>query len=549
NFGADYTPRGWGIPLWQAYNPSPEFDAVAEKLYTSDFTSVEERRDLMAQVIPLSMEDSVRIWLADGTGYAPWRKEITISSDLSGSVYGSQLWAHTVRYDDRIGGSVTIGMPSIMHSPWNPVAGSRGIYDMMPIGGTSDLATYNDPFTGLSLPNRVERAEVTVMEGLPVGVTLDWVTLDFAPEIVVPDDAWADWDAEAQVWITAGEKFTETQTVNRRSVVYYPEDLWETVAWHDGSPLDMGDLMMYMILTFDRAKEASPSYDESYVPYFNSFLSTFKGFRILSEDPLVIETYDDYWLLDAEEMVNTWWPYYDAGPGAWHNMVPGLLADGNLEAAWSTGKAEANGIELISYIAGPTVEILANKLISATEEVFIPYAPTLGQYVTAEEAAARYANLQEWFRRRGHFWLGTGPYYLERGFPVEGTLILQRNEAYPDPADRWSGFAEPPLPEIVVDGPGSVTTGEEAVYDVLVTFQDEPYPTADLKMVKYLVFDATGQLAHAGEAGAVEDGYWQATLSADVTGALEAGSNQLVIVAVSKRAVIPVRATVQFVTQ
>ncbi|MEJ2734578.1 MAG: ABC transporter substrate-binding protein, partial [Anaerolineae bacterium] len=216
---------------------------------------------------------------------------------------------------------------------------------------------------------------------------------------------------------------------------------------------------------------------------------------------------------------------------------------------WSDDKAETNEIEQISYIAGPTIEILANNLISATEEVLIPYDPTMGQYVTAEEAAARYANLQEWYRRRGHFWVGTGPYYLERAFPVEGTLILQRFEAYPDSADKWSGFAEPPLPELVVDGPGNVAIGEEAVYDVIATFQDEPYPAADMKMVKYLLFDATGQLAYVGEAEALEDGYWQATLSADVTGALEAGSNQLVIVAVSNRAVIPVKATVQFVTQ
>jgi peptide/nickel transport system substrate-binding protein len=307
--------------------------------------------------------------------------------------------------------------------------------------------------------------------------------------------------------------------------------------------------MMFMILQFDRAKEASPYYDEGAVPAFNSFISTFKGFKILSEDPLVIETYDDYWLLDAEEFVTTWWPYYTQGQAAWHTMAPGMQADANLEAAWSDDKAETNEIEQLSYIAGPTIDILKAQLDSLQAEGFIPYAPTMGQYVTADEAEARYANLQEWFRRRGHFWVGTGPYYLERAFPVEGTLILQRFEDYPDPADKWSGFAEPPLPELVVDGPGSVTIGEEAVYDVLATFQDEPYPADDMKMVKYLLFDATGQLAHVGEAEAVEDGYWQATLSADVTGALEAGSNQLVFVAVSNRAVIPVKATVQFVTQ
>jgi peptide/nickel transport system substrate-binding protein len=209
----------------------------------------------------------------------------------------------------------------------------------------------------------------------------------------------------------------------------------------------------------------------------------------------------------------------------------------------------ANEIDQISYIAGPTLEILNSKLISATEEAFIPFAPTMSNYVTSEEASARYANLTEWFRRRGHFWIGTGPFYLERAFPVEGTLILQRYDAYPDPSDKWAGFAEPPLPVVEVDGEDMVTIGEEAVYDIFATFQDEPYTVADMKMVKFLVFDATGNLAYVGEAEGVEDGYWQATLGADVTGALEAGANQLVVVAVSNRAVIPVTETFEFVTQ
>jgi len=337
--------------------------------------------------------------------------------------------------------------------------------------------------------------------------------------------------------------------VNRKVVTYYPEDMFDIVTWHDGSPLSIGDFVLYMIWQFDPAKEASPYYDEGQVPGFNSFMSTFKGVKILSENPLVIETYDDYWLLDAEEMVDTWWPYYAQGQAPWHAMVPGMRADANLEAAWTDDKAVANEIEQISYIAGPTIEILAGEMVSATEEAFIPYAPTLGNYITADEVAARYANLGEWYRRRGHFWIGTGPFYLERAFPVEGTLILQRYNAYPDSADKWAGFAEPPLPVIEVDGEDMVGIGDEAVYDVYATFQDEPYAVADMKMVKFLVFDATGELAYVGEAEGVEDGYWQATLGADVTGALEAGANQLVIVAVSNRAVIPVKETFEFVTQ
>jgi hypothetical protein len=40
---------------------------------------------------------------------------------------------------------------------------------MMPIRGTGEYATVPDPYTGLALPNRIERAELIVEEGRPAG--------------------------------------------------------------------------------------------------------------------------------------------------------------------------------------------------------------------------------------------------------------------------------------------------------------------------------------------------------------------------------------------
>jgi peptide/nickel transport system substrate-binding protein len=311
---------------------------------------------------------------------------------------------------------------------------------------------------------------------------------------------------------------------------------------------------MFMIIQpFDRAKEASAIYDEAQVPSFETFMSAFKGWKIVSENPLVIEYYTDAYELDAELNVTNFRAahpaYYQDGEAGWHNIALGILAEANGEAAWSSDKADANEIEQLNYIGGPSLEILKANLDTAEAESYIPYEPTLGQYITAEEAAARYANLQEWYRRRGHFWLATGPFYLEKAFPVEGTLILQRNEQFPDMADKWDRYAEAPVPEVLVDGPGSVAIGDEVVFDVFVDFNGEPYPMNDIGTAKYLVFDATGELALQGEAEAVEDGYWTVTLGADATGGLDVGSNQLAVIVVSKRALVPITETLQFVTE
>lgn len=553
NFEFFYTPAGYPIPLWQAYTPTEEFSDVATRLANNDFSDLDERAELFAQALDLSLQDSSRIWLLDRQSVTPYRNEISVAADLSGSVYGTPLWAMTLRRGDEVGGSIDWAMPSILTQAWNPIGGSNWIYDQGLQRGTSQFGVIPDPATGLNLPNRIESATVTVQEDLPVAKTLDWVELEKVPEIQVPDDAMVDWDAEAQEWILAGDAYTETQTAALKSTVTYPSG-FDGITWHDGSPFDAADVMMFMIMQFDRAKEASAIYDEVYVPDFESFMSAFKGWRITNEDPLTIEYYTDNWQLDAENGVTTLWPQYDYGEAAWHAIAIGNLVEQEGLAAYSDDKATANEIEQISYIAGPTLDLLGQQLTVAaggedgSGEVYIPYAPTMSQYVTAEEAAQRYNNLQEWFRRRGHYFVNTGPFFLQRAFPVEGTVILEHNPDFPDPADKWARFSEPAIAQVEVDGPGRVTQGEAASFDVFVDFQDEPYAMDDIQEVQYLVFDATGNLVEQGQAEAMEDGLWQVTLSEDLTSSLEAGSNRLEVVVVSKLVAIPSVTGVQFVT-
>jgi peptide/nickel transport system substrate-binding protein len=548
NFAFFYTDMGLPWPLWQAYENDPEFYELAERLDNNDFRTLDERRELMARALELSLAESQRIFVIDRAPIFPIRNGISIGSDLSGGVNGSAIWPYTVRRNGEVGGSVRIATASILTQPWNPLGGSNWVFDQMFIRATGEQGHMPDPYTGLWWPNRFERAEVFAQEGLPIGITHDWVTLEFVSGIEVPDDAWVDWDAAEQRFLTAGEVFTLTRTALTRNVVYYPDDLYDTVAYHDGSELSIADIVMFMILQFDRAKEDSAIHDPATIAGFNSFMSGFRGVRILSEDPLVIETYKDNFSLDAEQIINSWWPQYAFGPGAWHSLALGILADANEEAAFTNTKAGALEVEHLSYIAGPTLEILDNQLAFAQEEGFIPYEPTLGQYITAEEASARYSNLAEWHRTRGHFWIGTGPFYIERAFPVEGTLILQRNTVYPDQSGRWDRFAAPPVPQVELDGPTRVTIGDSATFDVFIEFEGQPYPVDDIREVKYLVLDATNALVHVGEATAEADGVWSFTLDEDVTAALEAGSNRLEVVAVSYLIAFPGTDSLLFVT-
>ena len=555
-FSSYFAPRGFGIPLWQVYSPPAEFDEAALKLEGNNFTNIEERRELFEIALPYSMEEAYEIWVVDEVSFSPRIAGLSVAADLAGGTAGSYIWGQTLRLKDQEGGSVRVSQPGILVEPWNPIGGSNWIYDSMPQRGVSDNGTVPDPFTGLALPQRLERAEVTVVEGLPVTSTLDWVDLQFEPEITVPADAWIDWDAATQRFITVGELYPDGLTTKTRTTVYYPEGMFDTVKWHDGSPLSVADFVMSMIMVFDPAKTESAIYDEAAAPGTEGYQSHFRGVRIVSTDPLVIETYDDAFLLDAEVMVSqnqvypnpTWWPQYTYGEGAWHSLALGVLAETNGDLAFSTDKAGALEVEWLSMISGPSLEILGGYLDQAESETYIPFAATLGDFISTDEAADRYATLKDFYGKHNHFWVNTGPFVLDKVFPVEGTLTLRRNEAYPDRADKWARFSAPRIADVELDGAGQVQSGTEAVFDVFVSFNDEPYANADISEVKYLLFNATGDLVASGAAEAVGEGQFQIVLSTDLTSQLDSGSNKLEAIVVPAVVSIPSFASYEFVT-
>jgi peptide/nickel transport system substrate-binding protein len=542
------------LPLFYAYAPDDAYKAIMTKLQTNDFADMAERDALFVQALNDSMTQSWQgVMVVDTISFSPYSSKITVASDLAAGIGGTSLWPFTLQITGQTGGTVKIAQSGILVQPWNPVAGSNWIDDAMPQKGTEDGGVVFDPYTGLARPQRIESATLDAVTGLPIRKTLDWVTLNFVDSITVPGDAWCDWDAKTQTWITCATAHPEGLTAKTKSTVVYPSSLW-TTKWHDGSPVTMGDFMLFMILQWDLAKPDSKVYDESLASGLEIFMSHFKGLKITSTDPLTIETYDDLYALDAENSISTWYPsgyvtnIYAFGTAAWHNMGLALLAEEAGETAFSTSKSGAANIEYLSMVSGPSMAILKAHLDTAQAQNYIPYAPTMGQYVTADEATTRYTNLQAWYAAHGHFWLGTGVFYLDKVFPVEGTLVLKRFADYIDPSDKWASLGTPAIAEATVEGPATVTIGQEAAFNATITFQGNPYKNSDLSSVTYIVKDATGAIPLSGDATAVSDGSYTITLSAADTQKLVAGSNTITVAVGSNLVALPTFVSVDFVT-
>jgi len=631
--------------LWQAFNPSERYQELADLLAYNKFETREERNDAMSEMLELALTESVHVWLIDGKNFIPYIDSLDVTYDLAAGVDGSMIWPYTLAYKDQVGGTVNWGQPDLFVDPWNPISGSNWAFDQAVGRATWGEAYMIDPHTGLLLPQRFETAEITAKEGLPIGKTMDYITLDFAPEIQVPGDAIIDWDAEAVDFITADEKLVldveaaqaaldeaiaaeeaapaaveETQaalgeaqtafdeladdasdedkeaaqlvvdeataalaaaeaalegapdvvaaaeealtaaqekeyyTAQTKSVVYYPESLWTDVKWHDGSPITLADFLHNWIISLDMGKEGSPIYDDSYAPNTAAILANFKGFRILSETPLVVEAYSDFYEIDAELDIETLWPSFSYGEAPWHVMAMGALGDMDGTVAYSADKAEAEStdtqtVEWLSFIGGPSLEVMNNMADKGIEEQFIPYANVLADYITPEEAVARYENAKAFYEEYGHFSIGSGPYILEEVFLTEKVATLVYNPDFPDRTDKWYGrYGTPKVAEVVVEGPATVIVGEEAVFDVFVTFEGEDYAADEIKTVTGLLYDGTGQIVQVIEAEVVEDGYYTVTVPAELSAEMEAGASKLEAVVVPLPVAIPSFQALEFVT-
>lgn len=532
-----------GMPVFLGNTADPEFQKVGDDLSNGAFTTLDQRREMFAKAMELSLQDSLQVFLIDGKNYTPYSSKVQVTSDLAAGIESAQIYPYTVRFIGEEGGQLKWGEPDLFAEPWNPIAGSNWTFDQAAIRATSSAGTMNDPYTGLQWPLRIESAEVTVLDSLPpTNQSLDWVTLSTAAEVAVPADAWADWDATTQTFIPAGEG----KTAKVKSVVTYPD--LANVKWHDGSAFSTADIVMGMIMSFDRSKPESAIYDEASVPNFESFMETFKGVKIVSTSPLVIEYYTDLTQPDAELMAASWWPNYGFGEANWDMIAVANLAEAAGELAYSADKATALTIEQTSFNGGPSLEILAKQLDTAAAESLVPYAPTMGAYVTADEAKARYDNLKAFYTEHSHFWVGTGPYMLDKVFLTEKSLTLKHFADYPDLADRWSDFGEPKLPEVTLDGAGSVKIGDEATFDVNVTFKDEAYAADGIKEVKYLVYNAKGEVVTKGLATLDVDGHYIVTLGSDVTSKLETGSNKIEVAVIPISVAVPTFISFEFVT-
>jgi len=545
------------------------FYDAARKIYTGDYGSAEERLDLFRLCEERMRENPTHVWAwNNASAYMQPEGTAGIHDLAAGNGY-HRFVTHALRFVDDdgapiLGGDMVIANQEFLVNAINPIDGSNWTYDFMFMRPTQDTPIYSHPHTGIPIPHMVETAAVVAVTGKPViidSTTVEdgWCTLEFADSIEVPGDAWGDFDAVNQVFIPISAVYPGGVTdCSSKVTLTYPSWLLDgTVKWHDGSPLTLGDLVCGFIIgmRLDVAKPESEIYDEYAVSDYTTNMSTFRGLKILSEDPLVVEVYDSAISLYAETIAQNQalllWPNAMSGSytPAWHQFAIGYLTDAAGLGAFGSSKATDLGVDWINYVAGPQLELLRGNVATAKADGFLPYAPTLSAYVTADEVAARYTRLAAFEATNGHFWIGTGPMYLAQVDALAGITVLRNNADYFYEAGHYvgRGFDEVAIPDVAVSKyDETVYVGVPAYFEVDITLAGEAYAAENIKEVIYLLIDAEGNIAEDGKGTVVGDG--KATVTIENTLGLPAGANRLEIVVVVKTVVLPGTTQVSFTT-
>ena len=494
---------------WNYQNSS--LDEISQKIAFFNFTSEEERNQLVGDAVKMGIQESVRIFVAQKTD------PFVASANVQGLVndFGAGITSKYSLLDARSAGngniSLDIGVKQIHQGSWNTITGVQDLYSASIHSLIADAATFRHPYTGEVVSFRSPWTEINTAG--PIG------------KIDVPSDV-IKWNQTLQQWVQAGEGSTAIS-----KVTFTP--LYSN--WHHGIPMDVSDMMYADYFTYEWGTNTGPgdrTVDPEFTPAASEALKLSKGSRYIT--PNNIESYIDIWHYDEKEI---------AGSGAFFATEPWeilaaserIVMDGRL--AYSRSEAQAKGVEWYDPIVREHADMIKAELQTMKNEQFVP--PALRDIITVEDAIKRYDASISWIENHGHAIIRNGAFYLENFNVAGGTITINafRDSSYPFEVGHWSKYEIPRVAEISsVNVPRIVAMGQSTPIRISVDVGGQPSSNVT---VNYFVSNKDGIVVARGQAQPESVGQFAITLTSEVTAKLSAGPNQIRIFATSNEALRP----------
>ena len=490
---------GFNDPTYWNYK-NDYLDSITQKIYTGNFSSAEERAELIKKATVEGIKESVRIFIASKIDqYVASPKISGIINDFGAGV-PSRFTPINARSDSD---ALKIGVKQIYQGAWNPVMGLTDFYSKNIWDAISDPGTFKHPYTGESFPIRTTWKVET---GGPDGF------------VNLPDGV-VNWDPTLQEWkAISADKATSKITYDLLFA-----------NWHNGKRMDMNDILysVYFAMEWGSQKqENDKTFDSEYTPQASQLVDTIVGIRVVDED--TIEVYVNYWHFDEAEIAD-WGGVWSSTPWEIMLAMEKSVTDGTV--SFSRSGAASKNIDWLSLIVPNNAALVKKYLDDFKKAGFVP--KPLEKFNSDQKYfESRYDSSIKWIEKNNHAVISNGPFYLESYSPESRTITIKSidDPTYPFEAGHWKSFEEVKYPKIIsISVPKIVVLGDEITI---------PVSTSDSSQIHYFLTNPQGTTISSG-IKKITDGTVTLEFSSDDTSKLGMGANDLKIFVISDSVLRP----------
>ena len=498
--------------FWNYKNAT--LDKVTQKISFGNFTSENERRDLLRIAVKDGIQESVRVFLATIIDpYAASKKVNGFVNDFGAGIPSRLSLINGRLADNR--SIINVGMKEIYVGAWNNIAGFKDRYSTIEAGTIGDPAAFADPYRGETTALRTQWTDVQ--------------TNGPHPSIKVPPDAIL-WDPINQSWKKAGNNSTAISKVTY-DLIYSK--------WHNGIMMDKNDLLYASYFGHEwgtNTGHQDKTVDSEYTSQAAQGIKYDKGIRFLSDKK--VESYLDFWHYDKKEIAGagTVWA---AEPWEITAASERLVTDGKF--AFSKTDSTSKGVDWLSLLVPDHANAIKDELQKMRAEEFVPLA--LKGTVTVGEAQKRYDASINWISQHNNAIIGNGPFYIDSYNAAGGVITIKafRDSSYPYKVGYWSRYEHPKLAtfENVNEIPRLIHKGSPFNATIAVDVDGKPSNNATLN---YFVSNGNGNVLLNGVAKPISNnsvGKFSIDLSSGDTEKLSPGPNVLKLFANSLEAYKP----------
>jgi peptide/nickel transport system substrate-binding protein len=500
---------GRGNPSFWNYQNST-LDKITQSIEFSNFTSEEERNELLRQALTLGIQESVRLFVAQNIDpYAASSSIKGLINDFGAGISTgkSLINARSIKNTS----SINVGVKEVYQGAWNNVGGCNDIYCTNILSLVSDSPTSRNPYTGEVIPLRNEWTNITTM----------------GPEkrLAVDNDA-VTWNPSDQKWEDVGKNTSKSKVTLH--LVFSN--------WQNGQAMNKADLIYQLYFPYEwssKINSTDQTYDPEYAQPAQVALKYLRGTKFLNNSTLV--SFVDYWHFDKREIAD-FASVWATSPWEVNAAIERLVKNGVF--AYSRTEATVKNIEWLSLIIPSHAQAIKQELEKMKAEGFVP-APLKGM-VSVDEALKRYDASIKWITEHNHAIIGNGPYEIKNYNPAGRVISLAafRDSSYPFPKGYWSIYESPKLAKFEkVQYPKIVTRGLPLKISGNVTIGGNYSSNATLT---YFIFDKDNHQVTQGTGKWIDDnGNFLIAINGSSTKAMSIGPNNFQLFVKSNYALRP----------